>query len=142
MLVDNSISGLGGLGCGDTPCAPCSAKKKGLGATDVMGASWCGSGNPFIDIFCSDASKKSTMEQIITDPSYYGKNLSPESIIAIENTTRNIIANDNPCNYSEINGMGWFDKLKCDLNSGNTNTSSLWIIGGAIVAGVLLVKHL
>ena len=86
---------------------------RGMGAVDVMGASWCGSGNPFIDFFCSEESKKSRTEQIITDTSNYGPALTPESRTTAEDMARTVIAADDPCNYAEINDMGWFDKAGC-----------------------------
>ncbi len=93
----------------------------GSGPVDYSGGSWCGSGNPFIDFFCSDAAKASTVEQIITGTSDYGSQLTPEARAAAEAMARNVIAQDDPCNYSEINGMSWIDKIGCNLKGQGTS---------------------
>ena len=86
---------------------------RGMGAVDYAGASWCGSGNPFMDFFCPAAAERSTIEQIVMDESNYGGHLSLEAKRAAEQMAREAIAADNPCNYSEISGMSWPRKVLC-----------------------------
>lgn len=119
---------------------------RGMGAVDVSGSSWCGSGNPFVDFFCSEDSKKSITEQVITDTSDYGGHLSQASRDAAEQMAREAIAADDPCNYSEINQMGWIDKLACDakeklLGRGKPKTDfTLVALAIAAVATVAVLK--
>lgn len=86
---------------------------KGLGATGPDLGGWCGTGNPFVDFFCSEESKRSTVEQIITDTSDYGSQLSLANRLRAEEMARATIAADDPCNYSEISGMSWPRKVAC-----------------------------
>ena len=127
---------------------------RGLGETariDYAGASWCGSGNPFVDFFCPAEPERSTMEQIVMDQSNYGGHLSAESRARAEQMARDTIAADDPCNYSEINSMGWIEKVGCNLKDelgfsrrgGGTGGQDFTIVA-LIVAGVAafsLLKH-
>jgi len=91
--------------------------QSGTPAWDIYGASWCGSGNPLIDFFCPDSATKPLQEQIIMDPSVYGSQMTEENKRLSEAMARAAIAADDPCNYSEINGMSWIDKIGCNLKT-------------------------
>lgn len=109
-------------------------------SVDYSGASWCGS--PPWSWFCSDQANKSTVEQIITDTSDYGSQLSPTSRQTAEDMARQTLAADmtsNPCAYSEISGMGWTDKLQCDLGLKKPVSYLPWLIGG--VAALLFLRR-
>lgn len=83
-------------------------------ANDYYGSSWCGSGNWFVDFFCTEDQKKALMEQIITSDSDYGSQLTEENRLRAEQMARDLVAGDDPCNYSEIPGqMGWAGKFDC-----------------------------
>lgn len=84
---------------------------------DYTGGSWCGSGNPFIDFFCPDIATKPLQEQIIMDQSIYGSQMTEGNKRISEQWARDLIAHDDPCNYSEINGMSWIDKIGCNLKT-------------------------
>lgn len=109
-------------------------------SVDYSGYSWCGS--PPWSWFCSDQANKPIIEQIITDTSDYGSQLSPASRQAAEDMARQTIAADmasNPCAYSELGTMGIFDRAQCNLGIKSPTSYLPWIIGG--VAAVLFLRR-
>lgn len=132
-----------GLGCaGKTDCG-CGCNK-GLGEVDIYGASWCGDW-PW-SMFCSDEAVKqanmTAVERVITDTSDYGGHLSLEARTLAEQMARNTVAADSRCNYSEINSMGWIEKLiRCDLLGSGGGSSPNWLAIGALAfAGFVVLK--
>lgn len=129
-------NGLGCNGCFDT-CG-------GMEGLDAFIGPPSGSNLPFMCNWFSLGCP--TPEQIAKDDSNAGGSLSQANKdlatqMALENIRADMVSN--PCAYSGIDpNISWFDWAKCNLGLGGNGSTPNWLlIGGAVVAGVLILKR-
>jgi len=123
-LMYPSLDGLSGLGCGGDCNCGCKKDKKGMGSTSVIGW-WCTN----FGIDCP------TADEIARSNENAGGSLTAANQQKATDLALAVIAADDPCHYSEINGMSEIDKLlKCGQFAGNA-----WLWGGLVLVGGLLL---
>lgn len=136
-----------GLGCGDDKDCGCGCKKgdKGYGIGDIGDitdrSKWtlplCA---PFAFDWLRDLApefcRTPTTEEILKDKSNCGGLLSAANCKEAEDSARDIVNSDNPCNYSELDGMSEWDKIfKC----GQVN----WpLVSLVVIGGIILIKKI
>ncbi len=142
-LMYPSLDGLAGLianglGCGGD-CG-CGCKKRGIGS--LFGPDTNQIKQETGDIFVPTSTIPwycekfgimcPTPEEIARDESNYGPALTQENRDKATQMTLDIIRKENPCDYSEINGMSEWDKMvKC----GDVN----WVKWGVIGVSLYIV---
>ncbi len=100
-----------------------------------------------MELFCwfspdSETCKVPTTEQIITSTSDYGGQLTLEARAAAEELARELVAGDDPCSYSEINGMDLFGKLKCYMDGKGTFPLPDLMMPMLVIGGLIWVSTL